>query len=439
MAFLDDVIVPAGSKGGFLNSVTVPVGEAARSAERLMKYQQEEIAAKEKTAKTNSPWGLAKETLHPASLLRASGVPQMATDSFNMARDAYVTAGMGESKSYGLKEGFDVVAGVGGVVFSPLAPVINPVSQLIQKFVETAGNVPNYLIDASTAVGLTTNEQRKRYIEQNAAFAGSDAAETAERILEVTQAAGGAAMALLGGAGAGKVRLKGKAAPETPISPIENIPTAAREIVERYKATAAPERFEVSVPKQPTALEITQKGSRVERMVDARVAKSAADINTRLVEQGFKDLPIEELALYSPTTKEFQIKAVSDLMTKDLDAAINMARTGDNIPAGVKEQVIFNAVEKLAIETNNAPLLRDLAKSPVASRLSAAAQELGSHAFNDNPYSPVQAIREIVRVRESQVARTGLTEKVVVRNIRKSVQKGHTKDVWGDFVKSIQC
>jgi hypothetical protein len=179
-------------------------------------------------------------------------------------------------------------------------------------------------------------------------------------------------------------------------------------------------------------------------MVNVRTAKSAADVSQTMAEKGFQKFPETEQAKYSPTTKAEQIQKVSDLMTNKIDEAKQMIRGDKNVPNDVLPQVLFNAMEEHALMNGDAGLLRDLAQSPIATKLSEAGQALGSHGYNDNPNSPVQAIREITQIREKALSKTikdtAKEKSKVVSEIDKEIKSvKQSKQTWSEFVRSIQC
>lgn len=176
-----------------------------------------------------------------------------------------------------------------------------------------------------------------------------------------------------------------------------------------------------------------------------KVTKAASDINTTLAKKGFESLPPEELAKYTPVKKAEQIKNISDLMTTDIEKAKSIAKGSESVPGNILPQPLFNAVEQHAMKTEDIQLLRDLARSPLATQLSEAGQTLGSHGFNDTPNSPVQAIRQVVKAREISIEKkTGKSineaTKATVAKISQEIQKAApNKNEWYNFIKEIQC
>lgn len=487
--FTAPTTAPAGASsgwGGLFGNIS-----PAQIAQRDKAAAAETAAASSKAAatKANSVSGLLRATI--AGLPSATGIGQMASGSFNLAKDALVTARTGGSTTGGLKEGFDVVSGVGGAALSPLAPVINPVSALFNKFVNVSGNIGNTLASGAQAVGLMTPAGRAKYDKANSAFAAG-VPETVTRILQTAQSAGNASMAILGAkAGEAKAPVKlpvrDLSPVETPIdirrpisvqgtsettpvniyhpaTPTNELPTipfgkafkaksdlptieagTARTPTPRaaapglrYEPVRAPEAPR-AVAERPTPVEAPRA---VERPVvnGQRVTKAASDIAENLARQGFDRLPPEEQARYTPSTKVEQLSKVAAVM-RDPEKAIRIASGEETLPAGIHAPAFFNAVEahvqSLPI-SERGEIFKTMAKSPMAARTTLAGQELGSAAFNKNDYGPVSMIRKV------QEARTGGRQNVrrseaVTRRVRTVIKKTNTRESWQSFVESITC
>lgn len=150
-------------------------------------------------------------------------------------------------------------------------------------------------------------------------------------------------------------------------------------------------------------------------IIEGVVAKASADINKRLVQAGFKELPQEELAKFTPQKKDEVITRVTDLMTKDIETAKKMALGEVEVSDSIK-QTVFNAVKNWAFENNDYNLLAELAKSPVSIERSLAAQSLGAAGFNNDPFDIVQTIESINKERELKTAKVhGNKQKALVK------------------------
>ncbi len=206
-----------------------------------------------------------------------------------------------------------------------------------------------------------------------------------------------------------------------------------------------------------TDLSSTQKQA-VERgkTINVRTAKSASDATDMAniyhisAEYGFEDMPESEKAKYSPTTVKEQVQKVGDLMKNNMDDARSIIRGEKSIPNGMSPQVLFNAMEKYAIANKDGELMNDLVKSPISSKLSTGAQEMGLHGHTDNPHSPVEAVREITKAREADYLKKNGGESVLKSkkaivdtegvNLEKEIKTAASKRPdWESFIRQLAC
>lgn len=174
------------------------------------------------------------------------------------------------------------------------------------------------------------------------------------------------------------------------------------------------------------------------------VAKAANDISNTLVQRGLDAIPPEEQAKFTTGSYKDSVAKTAHLLDQAPDSAKAMAKGEIPVPEGVHPQIVFNAVEALATKNGDVQLLRDLAKSPLATQLSEAGSTLGSHGFNDNPNSPVSLIKSVEKARENtaskKVGDVSKAKKEVVKDIKTEIEKNApTKEVWKDFISSISC
>lgn len=175
-------------------------------------------------------------------------------------------------------------------------------------------------------------------------------------------------------------------------------------------------------------------------LVNVRTTASAADLSQKAASDGFDSLPETQKAKYTPTTKAETINAVDEIM-KDMEQARKMVRGETPVPSGAIGQVLFNAMEKYALKNGDQSLINDLVKSPLSTQTSEVGQTLGAHGFNDNPHSPVEAIREITQARQKLVkGEVGKAVRDTVGEIKKSIRKSSSKKVtWESFIKDVTC
>lgn len=508
-----------------------------------LQIQKNAQAANDAVASVPSPFS-------PSSLIRSAGnvfggavkaatapIVDMAKGSFNQATNAYSTLSEANGPASDFektKASFDLVSGVGGVFFSPLAGVINPVSKLINDAatigVETLAKTPpiNYI---------------GKKIADIPGFSSQSTQDTADKILQVFNAAGNASMAILGAKG-GELKAKVGETPKIeapvvekpvePVKPIAEAPTRpvqassmqkdnnilkpseidlygkekvsevgvsmyggiseglGKEIAQKMgeenlrnigALAQAGESIEVRQDARAVVrilsdriddnskiqrlIELrdnlktkgTSEGSFIqkainevlpekssisvkpmERVVDARPTKAASDINAHLVEKGFEALPFEEQSKIPVGSYKEETQRIASMMDTSIEKVKDMATGKTEMAPDIKyPQLVFNAIEAHALEVGDHELLRDLAKSPLGTKLSEAGGTLGSHGFNDNPHSPIRIMREIRQVREQVSTKKGISIKSEVGKIKASIRKTHTKETWGEFVNSITC
>lgn len=176
-----------------------------------------------------------------------------------------------------------------------------------------------------------------------------------------------------------------------------------------------------------------------------KVAKAASDINKRITEKGFDELPEDELAKYTPVVRKQQVEAVSAVLD-DWEKAQKMGLGKEKIPNNIDPQILYNAVKNKAESDGNIELMRQLASSPIATERSILAQKLGAAGVNNNPDSAVANMTELAKVKEEAVAKrlksgnVEKTRKEVTGKIKETITKAlPKKEDWTSFVESIKC
>lgn len=173
------------------------------------------------------------------------------------------------------------------------------------------------------------------------------------------------------------------------------------------------------------------------------VTKAASDINATLVKQGYEALSPELQSKYTPESYKAELVKAKDLAETNYEDAVARA-TGKKPVGDYEAQILFNEVERIATENGDYQTLLDLAASPLGKKLSEAAQTLGAAGFNDNPNSPVEAIRAVQEARTKALERKGT-------DIKKETTKDATtfkseikasrssRQSWSEFAKQIIC
>lgn len=170
------------------------------------------------------------------------------------------------------------------------------------------------------------------------------------------------------------------------------------------------------------------------------ITKVARDLNKKLVKQGFDELPPEVQSKYTPESYKAIEKNVADLMTNDMQSAIDMA-TG-KIPVNKSihghGEILFNAVARHASENLDSQLIHDLIKSPIGKQRSLNAQGLGESGFNSNKNSPLNIIQDIQNARKNAILK-GKDIPNDYQSLKKHIEnKAFTKSDIVDFIKNIK-
>lgn len=155
-------------------------------------------------------------------------------------------------------------------------------------------------------------------------------------------------------------------------------------------------------------------------------------------DKSFRDLP--ERDVYN--MKDQRTKAVQFVLSNP-DEAFEVAMGRKRSPSNILPEMVFSAVEDLAIEMKNVDVLRELA---TRSGLTLEASEMGARIralAERNPDSAANGIRQVADARRAAIEkRTGKTiteaTKKVAADIKKKI-KAPDKYDWGQFIKSIEC
>ena len=169
-------------------------------------------------------------------------------------------------------------------------------------------------------------------------------------------------------------------------------------------------------------------------------AKAALDINQKILEKGFNELPKDELAQYNTITKEGQKNLVGSLLT-DENKLFEIAKSNEPMPAGVSPQYLFNVAKSLAEKKGDIDLMRDLAQSPIAEQRSVIAQQLGASAWENSPTDTVSRIMEVKKAREAQVVKPEIItrEKVALKKETNNILLPKEELMWDNFLRKIAC
>lgn len=124
--------------------------------------------------------------------------------------------------------------------------------------------------------------------------------------------------------------------------------------------------------------------------------KGALDINENLVKEAQEPLTPAEMASYKGGSYKDDAETGRILKEQDPEALKQMAITGKGIPEGVYPKILYNIVEKDAIDSKDYALQRELAGSPLHTITSEQAGGLGSSGYNKVSDSPVDVLRKAI-------------------------------------------
>jgi hypothetical protein len=169
----------------------------------------------------------------------------------------------------------------------------------------------------------------------------------------------------------------------------------------------------------------------------------ATDLASRAVERNMIETGTAELAGMDSVTVADQVRKAVDLVHNNTELARQVIRGEQPLPNGVRGEVVFRAAEDFAVRNNDVGLIRDLARSPFATKMSEAGltMRLSQEML---PNSPLDAIREITKAREEKAVRANKDVqrvKVRVKNELKAeiAKQSPTKQTWSDFINTLSC
>jgi hypothetical protein len=167
----------------------------------------------------------------------------------------------------------------------------------------------------------------------------------------------------------------------------------------------------------------------------------AINIEAKAIEQGMLKKGYKELAEYDSSTIKEQADLASRYDVKELN---KIARGDAPLPRELKPGTVLSIAEDYAKNNQDINLMRDLARSPLVSRISESASEVSLSRMREKG-TTIDAMREIIKARqESYKAKTGREyikdEVAEVKKIKEEIKKSlPKKNEWIDFLSEITC
>ncbi len=244
-----------------------------------------------------------------------------------------------------------------------------------------------------------------------------------------------------------------------PITPDSQLPTIQTQLknppienkipgykYEPVKPTPPPMPSYTNIPEGP--IKSTNTAVKLPTIKGTTVTKAAADINEKIIQQGFDSLPAEDLARFNPADIAQNKKNIAELFNTDFESAKNSAITGKFIPRNIHPDLLFEAVTAKANAEGDVILQQSLAKSPLAAKSSLAGQSLRLTQEFGNQGNAVDLIRRNnAHIAETYLKKTGKTMeqaisegvKELAPKLEEKIQPKITKPNLAEFIKEIQC
>lgn len=173
---------------------------------------------------------------------------------------------------------------------------------------------------------------------------------------------------------------------------------------------------------------------------ETKTSKLAASVEQKAVDKKLTE-KLGSLPEYKQVNMKDQARFATDLLVKDEQSAIRIARGEEAPPAHILPESVFTAVEDKALRDNNIDLIRQLATSSRTSEATAMGQRIRALA-DRSPDSVTGAIKQVIDARKAAVERKyGSVDKAI--NATANEIKAHVKPTsrmdWGQFVESLKC
>ncbi len=165
----------------------------------------------------------------------------------------------------------------------------------------------------------------------------------------------------------------------------------------------------------------------------------AESINAKAIEQGMTDKGFQDLAEFNGTS----FKEQADLMAKaNVDDLKKIVRGEIPMPSEYRSAAVLSTLEDLAKKTGDAELMRDLANSPLATKISEGASETSLARMREKD-SATMKLQEIKKAREAKAeARISKETRKVAKTAKAETEKVNLpkEDLeWEKFLTEIQC
>jgi predicted lactoylglutathione lyase len=218
----------------------------------------------------------------------------------------------------------------------------------------------------------------------------------------------------------------------------------AKAVIKTSLETADGIKKQIKAGKTPEQIgrEMSQSVKKIEEPVETRTTGTAEAVEARAIEKKLVD-KVEDKAKFEPTKFKNQSERVADIINNDPARARRIVRGEEALPENINSGAMIQGVQLLAERTGNSKIIKELANSPLAKKISEAAQELGSARLIERD-SVYKDMSDLKRFREKKAeATTKKTKDRLVKEMKKEQEKVNLskKEVksFDRFLEKIEC
>jgi hypothetical protein len=147
---------------------------------------------------------------------------------------------------------------------------------------------------------------------------------------------------------------------------------------------------------------------------------------------------IESLPEYNVLKNAPQIEVAANMIANDFARAKRIALGEESSPETTLPGFIYKGLEDYAVKNNDIELIKELGKSPFLSKEATTAGQFIQSLRNQDPLSPVNAIKEVVKAREESFA--GKKSKEIADNFSKQIKDLEKKlELKDEQIKKIEA
>jgi len=218
----------------------------------------------------------------------------------------------------------------------------------------------------------------------------------------------------------------------------------AKAIFKTSLETASGIKRQMDAGKTPKQIgrEMSQSVKKIEEPAETRTTGTAEAVEARAIEKKLVD-KVEDKAKFEPTKFKAQSEKVADIINNDPARARKIVKGEEALPENINSGAMIQGVQLLAERTGNSKIIKELANSPLAKKISEAAQELGSARLIERD-SVYKDMSDLKKFREKKAeATTKKTKNRLVKEMKKEQEKVNLskKEVksFDRFLEKIEC